>query len=331
MKSYDFGQFLFNSTFLDEQQLSELIIAAKNKKSTLATKALFMRMVNLPELETSLKNLPEAENIDEYFHSHAPEVQEKYDSMLKNILQPNHFARLNRLKESSSLWLVQELIDSGKVSLDQLAKLLDEYQKLETPPIENAYSARYETLPLEQKLDYSIAVDVVKSFHEFTSEAVGSTIILLPDVDIAEGTLLGATVKIKGETPIIVGFFAAEDVFIKFAQSYNNLVEDKADALDAVSEFLNIYVGHFTIRMVATLGTEEEPETPRYGDAENFTAIKMFSDWGEFYLYVGAEEFFQEELNKQADGLDDMMDLSQFGLEDLGDDFDEKFKDPFDF
>ena len=331
MKSYDFGQFLLNSAFVDEQKLSELIIAAKNKKSTLATKALFLRMVSLLELSESMKNLQATENLDEYLRSHQPEIQDKYDSVIKNVLKEGQVARLARLKESASIWLVQELLDSGTANAEQLEKLFEEYHKLEIPSLEEAYSARYETLPDAQKLDYPIAVDVVKSFHEFTSEYLGSTIILLPDAEVSEGKLLGSTVKIKGQTPIIVGFFANEENFIKFAKSYNDLVEDKADALDAVSEFLNIYVGHFTIRMVETLGTDEEPETPRYGDAENFSAIKMFADWGEFYLYVGAEEFFKEELNKQADGLDELMDLSQFGLDDLGDDFDEKYKDPFDF
>ena len=331
MKSYDFGQFLFNSSFLDESQLAELVIAAKNKKATLATKALFLRMVTLSELEESLKNLQATESLDEYLHSHEPEIQDKYDSMIKNVLKEGQPARLARIKESSSIWLVQELIDSGKVNAEQLEKLFEEYHKLEIPPIEEGFSKRYETLPPAQKLDYPLEVDVVKSFHEFTSESFGSTIILLPDSENAEGKLLGATVKVKGETPIIVGFFAEEDAFKKFAQAYNNLAEDLADAYDVVSEFLNIYVGHLTIRMVATLGREEEPETPRYGEAENFGAIKMLADWGEFYLYVSAEEFFKEELNKQAAGLDDAMDLSQFGLEDLDDDFDEKFKDPFDF
>lgn len=330
MKSYDFGQFLFNSSFLDENQLAELVINAKKKKSTLATKALFLRMVSLPELEESLKNLQATESLDEYLHYHESEIQNKYDSMVKNVLNQGQSARAERLKESASIWLVQELIDSGKVNAEQLEKLFEQYHKLEIPPIDEAFAKRYESLPPEQKLDYPLEVDVVKSFHEFTSESFGSTIILLPNAEKAEGKLLGATVKVKGETPVIVGFFAEEETFKKFAQAYNHLAEDLSDAYDVVSEFLNIYVGHLTIRMVATLGAEEEPETPRHGEAENFCAIKMLADWGKFYLYVGSEEFFKE-LNKQADGLNDDIDLSQFGLADLDADFEEKFKDPLDF
>ena len=311
MNSYDFGQFLFNTAFLDETQLANLIVAAKNKKSTLATKALFLRMVTIPELETSLKNLQASESLDEYLRSHDK--------------------RLERMEETASLWLVQELIDSGTVDAEQLEKLLGEYHKLEIPPVEDAYSSRYDSLPPEQKPDYPFAVDVVKSFHEFASKSFATTMILLPDTEIIEGTLLGATVKIKGNSPVIVGIFAEEPIFLNFAQNYNNLVETKEDALDAIAEFLNIYAGHLTIHMVEVLGTDEEPETPRFGDAENFTGIKMLGDCGNFYMYVGKDEFFQEEINKQADGLDDFMDLSQFGLEDLGDDFDEKLKDPFDF
>lgn len=330
MKSYDFGQFLFNTAFLDEAQLADLILAANEKKSTLATKALFLRLVTIPELETSLKNLQASESLDEYLHSHETEVQGKYDEMIKNVLKDKQPARLERLKETSSLWLVQALIDSGTVDAEQLEKLLGEYHKLEIPPVEEAFSQRYDSLPPAQKLDYPLAVDIVKNFHEFTSQAFSSTLVLLPATENAEGALLGATVKIKGTTPIIVGIFANETVFMNFAQSYNNLVENKEDAIDVVSEFLNIYAGHLTIRMVETLGTDEEPETPRFGEVTDFTAIKILGDCGEFYLYIGKDECFQE-INKQADGLDDFMDLSKFGLDDFGDDFDDKLKDPFDF
>ena len=329
MESYDFGQFLFNTAFLDEGKLDDLIVAAKNKKATLATKALFLRMVSIPELETSLKNLQASESLSEYLHSHDAEVQGKYDEMIKNVLkQP---ARLARMEETASLQLVQELIDSDTVDANQLEKLLDDYHKLEIPPVEEAYSNCYDSLPPEQKPDYPFAVDVVKSFHEFSSKSFSTTMILLQNIETVENTLLGATVKIKGSSPVIVGIFAEETIFTNAAKSYNNLVETKEDALDAIAEFLNIYAGHLTIHMVETLGADEEPETPRFGEAENFTGMKMLSDCGNFYMYVGNEEFFKEELNKQAEGLDDFMDLSQFGLEDLGDDFDEKFKDPFDF
>lgn len=338
MNSYDFGQFLFNTSFLDENQLAELVVAAKNKKATLATKALFLRMVSVPELVESLKNLkensPEAmhdEEIGEYMRSHDAEIQSKYDSVIENVLKKGQPARLKHLKETSSLCLIQELIDSNKVNLDELEKLLADYHKVEMSPIDTAFAARYDSLPPEQQLDYPLAVEVVKSFHEFASDSFGSTIILLPSIEVSEEKLFGATVKIKGKIHIITGLFAAESVFQKFAKTYNHLVEDINDAYDVVAEFFNIYAGHLTIQMVATLGTEEEPETPRFGEAENFSAIKMLSDWGEFYLYVGKEEFFKEEINKQSEDLTLLGDLSQFDLADFDDNFDEKFKDPFDF
>ena len=327
MKSYDFGQFLFNSSFVDEEKLSELIIAAKNKNATLATKALFLRMVTLPDL----KNLSKNESLEEFLRTHNSEVQGNYDEIVKSALKPNQSARLARLKESSSIWLVQELIDSGTVDAAQLEKLLDEYHNLEVSPIEQAFSERYETLTPEPKPDYPLALDVVKVFHEFASESFESTIILLPDIEPAEEKVLGATVKVKGSMPVIVGIFAPESVFTKFAQNYNNLVEDVNDAFDVVSEFLNIYAGHLTIQFVATTGNEEEPETPRHGEVEIFSGIKMLSDCGNFYLYVGNEEYFSSTVSQPTNDLDELGDLSQFGLADFDDDFDEKFKDPFDF
>ena len=327
MKNYDFGQFLLNSSFLDEEKLLELIIAAKNKNATLATKALFLRMVTLPDL----KNLSENESSEEFLRTHDAESQGKYDETIKSILKPNQIARLERLKESSSVWLAQELIDSGTVDAEQLENFLAEYQNLETSPLDKAFSERYETLPPNQQVDYQLALDAVKCFHEFTSDSFGSTVILLPDSEPAEEKLLGATVKVKGEMPIIVGFFAPENEFMQFAQRYNNLAEDINDAFDVVSEFLNIYAGHLTIKFVATTGNEEEPETPRHGEVENFSAIKMMSDWGKFYLYAGNDEYFTSSVSQPTNDLDELGDLSQFGLADFDDDFDEKFKDPFDF
>jgi len=334
MRSYDFGQYLFNIAFLDETQLADLISAAKNKKSTLATKALFLRMISLSELTDALKNSETpVESIDEYLRSHDAENQAKYDEVIKTILKPDQPARLERMKETSSIWLIQELIDSNMITLDKFEELLADYHKLEISPIEEAFATRYESLPEVQKPDYPLALDAVKSFHEFVSQSFDSTVILLPDVDAAQEKLLGATVKIRGTIPVVIGFFAVEPVFMNFAKNYNHLVETVEDATDMVSEFLNIYVGHLTIRMVETLGTEEEPETPRFGDAEVFTGIKMLADCGEFYLYVGNDEYFEQANTESAEDYSMLAgDLSQFGLEDLDlGNFDEKFKDPFDF
>ena len=82
---------------------------------------------------------------------------------------------------------------------------------------------------------------------------------------------------------------------------------------------------------MATTGNEEEPETPRHGEVENFDAIKMLADCGEFYLYAGNDEYFSSSVSQPTNDLDELGDLSQFGLADFDDDFDEKFKDPFDF
>ena len=99
MRSYDFGQFLFNAAFLDETQLSDLILAAKKKKSTLATKALFLRIISLPELADALKNSETpVESIDEYLRSHDAESQSKYDEVIATILKQGQPARLERMK-----------------------------------------------------------------------------------------------------------------------------------------------------------------------------------------------------------------------------------------
>ena len=334
MRSYDFGQFLFNTAFLDESQLADLILAAKNKKSTLATKALFLRVISLPELTDALKNsATPVESIEEYLRSHDAESQAKYDEVTATILKPGQSARFEKMKETSSIRLIQELIDSNMITLDKLEELLAQYHKLEISPVEEAFATRYESMPAAQKPDYPLALDAVKSFHEFVSQSFDSTVILLPDVDATTEKLLGATVKIRGTIPIVIGFFAVEPNFVNFAQNYNHLVETVEDATDMVSEFLNIYVGHLTIRMVETLGTEEEPETPRFGDAENVSGIKMIADCGEFYLYVSNDEFFEQANTESAEDYSMLGgDLSQFGLEDLDlGDFDEKFKDPFDF
>lgn len=326
MKGYDFGQFLYNSSFLDESQLAELIIAAQKTKATLATKAIFFRIVSVSEL----KELQSDESLEEYLRSHDAEVQGKYDESVKKILKAGQPARLEKSKGGASISLLQAMIDRDVVNCEQLEKILDDYQKLETSPIEEAFAARYNSLPPTQQTEYSLAVDVVKSFCDFTSEAFSTSIILLPDAENATSQLLGATVKIKGLNPIVIGVFAEEPTFMKFAQNYNHLSENKDDALDVVSEFLNIYVGHLTIRMAQTLGTEEEPETPRFGEVTDFSAIKMLADCGEIYLYIGSEECFDNG-KTPAEGLAMMGDLSQFGLEDLGIDLDDDFKDPYDF
>ena len=268
MKSHDFGQFLFNSATFDKDQLDEIIKLARKSEPTLATEAVFLQLVETSEL---------TQTDDEFVHA---------------LITPRQAARVLELKDGQSLYLAQALIDNGIADYSQLGEFLEKYDKLEIPPIESALSEYYEGLKNCPDIDFPFAVDVISSFHSFLSESLKTTIIILPPSDCRINKQIGASVKIIGEIPVVVAMFADEDVFMELAKRYDEYVETVEDAHDAISELLNVFTGHFTVKIAVTKGLEEVPEPPRYGSIININCIKMMADIGTFYIYIGKNEIF---------------------------------------
>ena len=203
--------------------------------------------------------------------------------------------RAAELKEGRSLWLAQGLVDNGLANFAKLNRILEKYQKLEIPPFEESFAAYYNFLRGTDKPDYPLALDVATALNDFLSETFGTSIILLPPEISGKENLFGASVKIKGKMPVVVGILADKKTFFRAAARYNNLIEDECleDAFDVMSELLNVFTGHFTIKMAAALGLEQEPEPPRFGQAEQRPEfLRLFSDFGNFYVYVGRAEIF---------------------------------------
>ena len=270
MKSHDFGQFLFNSSALNKIQLSEVIKLAGKSEPTLATEALFLQMIEASELKRS---------DDEFVHT---------------LITPRQAARALELKDGQSLSLAQALVDNGIANYLKLDRLLEEYNKLEIPPIESALTAYYDRLGNYSDIDFPFAVDVISSFHAFLSESLKTTIIILPPSECKHENQIGASVKIIGEIPVVVAMFANEKVFLQLAKRYDEYVETIDDAHDAISELLNVFTGHFTVKIAVTKGLEEVPEPPRYGSVDGINCIIMMSDIGTFYIYIGKREIFNQ-------------------------------------
>ena len=268
MKSHDFGQFLFNSSAFSNDQIEELIKLAGKSEPTLAIEALFLQLVEASELTQA---------DDEFVHT---------------LITPRQAARAHELKDGQSLSLAQALIDNGIADYSELSQLLEEYNKLEIPPLESALTAYYEKLNDYPDIDFPFAVDVISSFHSFLSESLNTTIIILPPSDCSDENQIGASVKIIGEIPVVVAMFADNDTFLRLAQRYDEYVETIEDANDAISELLNVFTGHFTVKIAVTKGLEEVPEPPRYGSVADTKCITMMSDIGIFYVYIGKSEIF---------------------------------------
>ena len=298
MKAHDFGQFLFNSSIFDEAQLIELISAAKNINPTFATAAIFVRcfsVAELLELFEHVKN-PAPKNIEDFFRSHDEVTQEKYDEIVRKALNPRKLKNVFEAIEDNSVRLAQFLVDSEKIKFEDFEKIFDDYHREEIPPVEKAFGDLYNAIKSTKKIDYPPALDVAQYFHSFLSEELATTVIYSPDVPDFSKELFGASVKINGDIPVVVGVLAEEKILHKLANSYDKFVsEDIEEDFDAVSEMLNVFTGNFTVKIATASGVEEELYPPRFGQL-NFeleTLVTVLADIGKFYLYIGAEEIFK--------------------------------------
>lgn len=301
MKYQDFGQFLFNSSVFDVNKLVEITQIAKDVKPTLSTTAIFMRLVSTPELVMAFsrarvieyKILTE-EIFAECFKTHEPNLQAKFDEVVQRFLNPRKLKAVSMAIDEPSIKLAQVLID-GAIEFAKFEKFLDSYYRAEIPAVEKAFAKWYNALPAEKFFDYLPALDVAKNFHIFLSDALKTTIIFSATTAKTNEVLFGASVKIKGAMPVVVGILAEKGTLHKLANSYDKFVsENLEEDFDAVSELLNVFTGNFTVRVASRLGLEEELYPPRFGLLEKSvdTIISVVCDVGEFYLYIGDEEIF---------------------------------------
>lgn len=298
MKAHDFGQFLFNSSVFDELQLIELISAAKNVKPTFATAAVFLRLLSVAEMVKVFghSKIVETENIADFFRSHDEITQEKYNEIVRKFLSPHKFKSISRAAEDNSVQLAQFLIDGDKITFSRFEEILDDYHREEIPPVEKIFGNIYNSFRSVKKVDYPPALDVAVHFHNFLSEEFKTTVIFSSTEPDFNEELFGASVKINGDIPVVVGVVAEKKVLHKLANSYDKFIsEDIDEDFDAVSEMLNVFTGNFTVKVATTSGMEEELYPPRFGQL-NFeleTLVTVFADVGRFYLYIGAEEIFK--------------------------------------
>lgn len=298
MRAHDFGQFLLNSSIFDETQLVELISAAKNVRPTFATAAIFLRLLSVAEMVKVFEysKIVEAENVAGFFRSHDEVTQEKYNEIVRKFLSPHKFKSISNAAKDNSFQLAQILIDGDKIDFSDFEKILESYHREEIPPVEKIFGDIYNAFKSDKKVDYPPALDVAVHFHSFFSEEFRTTAIFSPAAPDFREELFGASVKINGNIPIVVGVLAEKKVLHKLANSYDKFVsEDIEEDFDAVAEMLNVFTGNFTVRVATTSGIEEELYPPRFGQL-NFeieTLATVFADVGKFYLYIGAEEIFK--------------------------------------
>lgn len=298
MKSHDFGQFLFNSSVFDEVQFIEMISAAKNIHPTFATAAIFLRLVSIAEMTKVFgsSRIVENKSVEDFFRSHDEVTQKKYDEVVRKFLNPQKIKSISRALGDDSIQLSQFLIDSEKISLDDFEKILENYHREEIPPVEKIFAYIYNTSQVAKKIDYQPALDVAMSFHNFLSEEFKTTIVFSSTAPDSNKELFGASVKINGDIPVVVGVLAEKKILHKLANSYDKFVsEDVEEDFDAVAEMLNVFTGNFAVKVAAASGLEEELYPPRFGQPslEIGTLVTVIADVGKFYLYIGAEEIFK--------------------------------------
>ena len=286
MKSHDFGQFLFNSGRLSELQMSKMIDAARQSEPTLAVEALFLQLISAAEMTDIFISLKTS-------MIRSTPIKKSIDELVRKLITDRQAHRAEQLKEGQSIRFAQALIDNGLTNFLKLERVLNAYYNLQVPPIESVLTVYYEQLRGRLTIDFPFAIDLFRSLHTFISEELRSTVLILPPTDFKPHEMLGATVKLIGDLPVVTGICADEKTFLNLARRYDDMTETVEDSFDVVSELLNVFTGHFAIKASMMRGLEEEPEPPRCGTLDgDFNGFLMLTDVGKFYIYVNAEEIF---------------------------------------
>lgn len=288
MKSHDFGQFLFNSGRLSELQMSKMIEAARSSEPTLAVEALFLQLISAAEMTDIFRSLKTS-------MIRSTPINTSIDALVRRLITDRQALRAEQLKDGQSIRLAQALVNNGLTNFLKLERILEQYYNLQVPPLESMLTIYYEQLRGRLTIDFPFAIDLFRALHTFISEELHSTVIILPPTAIDCADKTGATVKLIGDLPVVTGIFADEKTFIGLARRYEEATETLEDSFDVISELLNVFTGHFAIRASMMRGLEEEPEPPRCGTLSgDVSGFLMLTDVGKFYVYVNAEELFDE-------------------------------------
>ena len=287
MKSHDFGQHLYNSRRLSEVQSARMIEAAKSAEPTLAVEALFLQLVSAEEL-TELFRATYGKRLDSI-----GETIRSLDDRVRALITPRQALRAEELKDGQSIRLAQALINMGLANFLKLERLLNEYHDLQVPPLERMLTIYYERLRERLAVDFPFAIDLMRDLHMFLSDVLNATVIILPPTEFDYRGKIGASVALIGDVSAVTGIFADERTFMRLAMRYEEYVETLEDGFDAMSELLNVFVGHFAVKAATQRGIDVEPEPPRFGELSGDAGgFLMLSDVGRFFIYVNREELF---------------------------------------
>ena len=141
--------------------------------------------------------------------------------------------------------------------------------------------------------DFPFAIDLMRGLHTFLSETFNESVVILPPSDETHGEMLGASVKLAGGLPVVNGIFADRKTFFDLAVRYDDSTASTEDSIDAIAELLNVFIGHFAVRVAMQHGIESEPEPPRHGKViGEFPSFRLMTDVGIFYVYINEREIF---------------------------------------
>ncbi len=158
----------------------------------------------------------------------------------------------------------------------------------------NSFKDSYNALFNIIQLDYDIALEIVKSFKDFIFDTLDAKIVLISASELPDKENFGASVKIEGKISFVIGIMAEEKILHEIAETYEHFqIDTLEEEYDAVSELLNVFTGHFMIKIAEKFGIEEDLDPPRCGRAlEKIGVMKIHVNTGAFYLYIGKDEIF---------------------------------------
>ena len=138
------------------------------------------------------------------------------------------------------------------------------------------------------------AAAILKKFCSFLEEELNSKIEIGAEMFRPAEANFGASVKINGKIPLVIGVLADKPTFHKLAETYAKIdIEDTAEDFDAVSELVNVFAGKLIVKIAAKCHVEENLEPPRFGKISGKIRVnKISANFGNLYLYLDGEEIF---------------------------------------
>lgn len=282
MNSHYFGQYLLNKKIITSAEAEKVLEYSLSVNPQIPLLAVVQGMVT-------------AEKLNDYYKLTKSEFIEK--STLEGILTNAQIGALLQMNTGESMAFAQATLELGILDLVELSKHFEQYKKEESSVISEAIDI---LAPADLENEKALYGNYAEVFMRSLIRFLNTPALIDVNVPVIDGDCVKTHIvsqALVGDTELVAGIYAPDEVFLELACRYSQESLEKIDDLakDSILEFINVMNGLFAVEL-ANRQIEVDLDLPRLAaNSEPFgnqqLTVRIDMGFGSFLLVMAGDEF----------------------------------------